>query len=440
MVIGSISRFIRPLVLVAVLPAMVGLTPTQLAMASSGPAMVKNINPSGDSDPTSLTKVGTFVFFAANDGSHGRELWKTDGTSAGTKMVKDVRGGSRGSFPADLINVNGTLFFTANDGQHGRELWKSNGTAAGTVMVKDLTSGQLSGTNTSVYLPVAVGSRLFFFVAECCAGGSSLVVSDGTSAGTRRIDKPLEDVSSARALGSKLFFVQSDYSVDPPAQALWVSNGTLAGTRRLGAAPSASEIRILPASGNFLYFATSAGQLWRTDGTAAGTIALTTAGQLPSIPTEAVYMNHAIYFISQGDEAPPAGLWRTDGTAAGTWLVKDGYYPLSLVTAGGRLYFLDGTDIWRSDGTTAGTQNLGEFGTVEPRELTAVGTYVCFAETNGFVSWWQLWASNGTVAGTHQARQWPVKGGLSYRAVAGSLLFFTANDGTYGNELWRYSP
>jgi len=410
--------------------------------ASSGPTMLKNINQSGNSDPSYLTKVGSTLFFAANDGIHGRELWKSDGTAVGTKMVKDVRAGSRGSFPADLINVNGTLFFTANDGAHGRELWKSNGMATGTKMVKDLTNGEISGTNTNLYLPVAVGSRLFFFVTDCCAGGSSLVVSDGTAAGTNRIDKPLEEVSSARALGAKLFFVQTDYSVDPPGQALWVSNGTSTGTRRFAPAPSGDQISILPASGNFLYFtAADSGvglRLWRTDGTASGTIALTALGQLSDVPTGAVYMNHAIYFLEESDSSAISGLWQTNGTPAGTGIIKIGYF-YELVTSGGRLYFID-TGLWRSDGTTGGTKDLGEFGSVEPRNLTAVGSYVCFAETNFYVDWWHLWASSGTVSTTHQVGQWPNNAAMYTRAAVGSRLYFAANDGAHGNELWSYTP
>ncbi len=77
----------------------------------------------------------------ANDGTSGIELWKSDGTAAGTVLVKDIRPGIFNSNPLSLTNVNGTLFFAANDGVTGFELWKSDGTAAGTVMVKELTPG-----------------------------------------------------------------------------------------------------------------------------------------------------------------------------------------------------------------------------------------------------------------------------------------------------------
>ena len=56
-------------------------------------------------------------------------------------MVKDINPGLGDSGPSDLTNVNGTLYFQADDGVHGFELWKSDGTAAGTVMVKDINPG-----------------------------------------------------------------------------------------------------------------------------------------------------------------------------------------------------------------------------------------------------------------------------------------------------------
>ena len=88
-----------------------------------------------------LTNVNGTLFFTADDGVNGCELWKSDGTAAGTVLVKDIRPGSCSSCPRNLTNVNGTLFFAADDGSDGRELWKSDGTAAGTVLVKDICPG-----------------------------------------------------------------------------------------------------------------------------------------------------------------------------------------------------------------------------------------------------------------------------------------------------------
>ena len=88
-----------------------------------------------------LTGVGGTLFFTDDDGTHGSELWESDGTRAGTVLVKDIHPDAYDSDPSSLAGVGGTLFFTARDGIHGSELWKSDGTRAGTVLVKDIQPG-----------------------------------------------------------------------------------------------------------------------------------------------------------------------------------------------------------------------------------------------------------------------------------------------------------
>jgi ELWxxDGT repeat protein len=87
-----------------------------------------------------MTVVDGVLYFAARNAGDNYELWRSDGTSAGTKRVKDIRPGSQGSGPNLLVRVGDTLYFTANDGVHGSELWKSNGTAGGTKLVKDVNT------------------------------------------------------------------------------------------------------------------------------------------------------------------------------------------------------------------------------------------------------------------------------------------------------------
>ena len=106
-----------------------------------GTVLVADVNPgSKASAPAYLTNVSGVLFSNADDGVHGQELWQSDGTTAGTKLVRDINPGTVGSIPRELANIGGTLYFRAEDGVHDNEPWKSDGTAAGTVMIKDLGS------------------------------------------------------------------------------------------------------------------------------------------------------------------------------------------------------------------------------------------------------------------------------------------------------------
>ncbi|HQU44123.1 MAG TPA: hypothetical protein PK867_14985, partial [Pirellulales bacterium] len=99
------------------------------------------INPTAAADPSYMAALGGQVLFAANDGSTGVELWKSDGTVSGTTLVKDINLGStvvnsvttpNSSDPTDLVTVGGYVYFAANDGNDGTQLWRSDGTASGT--------------------------------------------------------------------------------------------------------------------------------------------------------------------------------------------------------------------------------------------------------------------------------------------------------------------
>jgi uncharacterized repeat protein (TIGR01451 family) len=115
-----------------------------------------------------LTAVGSTLFFIADDGTHGAELWKSDGTQAGTTLVKDIVPGAPGSAPSlNLTNVNGTLIFTADDGVHGREVWKSDGTEAGTALVQNLRPDESS---SAPYGFTAAGAFMFFSADSATAG------------------------------------------------------------------------------------------------------------------------------------------------------------------------------------------------------------------------------------------------------------------------------
>jgi len=192
---------------------------------TAGTVLVKNIGVGShvSSNPTSLTNVNGTLFFSGSDGTSKVGLYTSDGTEAGTALVKEFQSEGGGSIPIFLTNANGTLFFVTNDGTHGRELWKSDGTESGTVLVKDILEG-FDGSFPR-YLTDVNGT--VFFQAKDSSGRPNLWKSDGTEAGTVLLKDPggeLDRDASPKYLtnvNGTLFFNGS---------LLWMSDGTAAGT------------------------------------------------------------------------------------------------------------------------------------------------------------------------------------------------------------------
>ena len=131
---------------------------------------------------TRIADLDGTLFFTADDAQHGVELWKSDGTEAGTVMVKDINAGAGSTTIDTLTVVDGELFFFADDGD-GREVWASDGTEAGTRKVRDINP---TGGIGSLVIGIAFGDE-FYFGADNGTIGYELWKTDGTSAGTRLV-------------------------------------------------------------------------------------------------------------------------------------------------------------------------------------------------------------------------------------------------------------
>jgi ELWxxDGT repeat protein len=205
--------------------------------ASTGPV----VNPARFASILSLTNVNGTLFFAAAPASDPTdvELWKTDGTDAGTVRVKDVAPGSVGSGPTGLINVNGTLYFLANDGVNGPGLWKSDGTDTGTALIKTDAS---IGHGTVIQSAVAVGNTLYYVASV--GSFPKLFKSDGTAAGTGLVLDLVPGSSgnptNLTAFGDTTLL----FSATTPGSGreLWRSDGTAGGTVQV--------TELLPGSGS----------------------------------------------------------------------------------------------------------------------------------------------------------------------------------------------
>jgi ELWxxDGT repeat protein len=132
---------------------------------TNGTTLIKDINKTGDSNPHYFTPVNGRLLFVADDGTYGEELWVTDGTTAGTKLVKDIRAGVEGSSIGMCYGIGSQLYFVANDGVHGLELWKSDGTATGTVLVRDFRIGITDGgiESMAVFKGKLYFTRTFYY-------------------------------------------------------------------------------------------------------------------------------------------------------------------------------------------------------------------------------------------------------------------------------------
>jgi len=348
---------------------------------AAGTVMVKEIRPgSFGSFPANMFNINGIVYFTADDGTNGNELWKSDGTAAGTVLVKNIRPGAFPSNPSQFINFNGLLFFTANNGINGIELWKSDGTDAGTVLVKDIAPGDVSSFNnvggggTPNYLTV-VGNELFFLAFSSSEVGRELWKTDGSEAGTKLVKDIITTFSLSgnprflTAVGNKLFFVADDFDFGTNDE-LWISDGTTSGTFKV------KEIN---------------------------------PGTEGSFPCNLINLNGVLYF-SAFEPGTGYELWKSDGTVAGTVLVKDiepgelsgmqsgekvrllGVPSSDIAKANGFLYFpaataANGRELWKSDGTAAGTVMVGDLfpgaQSSDPEQITAANGDIYFVAEDG---------------------------------------------------------
>ncbi|MBD2090623.1 hyalin [Microcoleus sp. FACHB-1515] len=370
---------------------------------TAGTQLVKDINPGvGSSYPNGFFAFNGKLFFTADDGSTGEELWVTDGTIAGTQLVKDIRPGSGSSldfiyYPPNFTVFNGRLFFTANDGINGRELWSTDGTTAGTQLFKDISPGIIGSTPTGM----TVFNGNLIFAAEDRISFRELWISDGTAAGTQLLKDIVTGFSSSpdnfTIFGNRLFFTAFDNN----GRELWVTDGTAVGTqlfKDINPGGYNSSPQSLTVVNDKLFFNASDGygdDLWVSDGTAAGTQLTKKIYTNPNrnSPKSLTAFNGKLFFTI-GDSAYGSNgieVWFSDGTAAGTQLLKkialrdSSSSPTELAVFNGKLFISAGRELWESDGTTAGTQQLPDifsrYSLDGPKDFTILGDQLLFTAT-----------------------------------------------------------
>lgn len=526
------------------------------------------------SSPRDFAELDDAVYFFADDGTTGLELWRTDGTPGGTSLVRDICPGSCSGWPdggSSLIVAGDALFFRARNIDGQAELWTSDGTAAGTRW----KAGSCLRCNAGIFDLTAVGGSVFFrandgvhgievwrdgeLLRDDCPGacssgpardlpnlftpydrgvfywqliagstnrwrlrstagvpedhpieldqeqgppsgtviGNALVLTAGSK--LARIDIPTFTLAVVRgfgaplgpvmALGNAVFFAGDNE--------LWRSDGTVAGTKRVEESDpdgNAEGPRNLVVAAGKLFFTNNQGVLWVSDGTAFGTRALDrdrgvylkfhVDGLTPDPPgkrllfaadkelweTDGTFLypvrsinleipgsaslrsltafQGTLFFVASEGYGIER-LWRSDGTEGGTQVLRDVRgVPEDLAPFQGGLVLRSGTEIWQTDGSARGTRRiLNQF---NAELMKVIGDRLFFS---GFsskgpdaFSGFELWSSDGTFAYLIKdidPGYDPTPDGLEARSsrprqltMVGSTLFFVADSPEEGTELW----
>ncbi len=429
------------------------------------PTLLKDINTGAVSSmPQWYTAIGSKALFTAFDPAHGNELWATDGTAAGTSLLKEFNPGTPGSFLFITV-LNGVGYFAADDGSGvGAELWKTDGTLAGTVLIKDLQVGA-TGSNPGNFV---LSNGLVYFTANTAANGTELWVTDGVVNGagthiTKDINSGAGDANifSIVPFANKVFF--SAITTGSGAE-LWVSDGSNGGTVEFAninvTAGQGSNPNQLTVFGSRLLFTAAddgfTNTIWTTDGVSAPTKLVNIANHQPQNLTKA----GTNFFWSGSDFTSHTGNELYVTTNGTSFTVIDriggadlGLNPQSLFAFGNKVLFVaqdtpaNASELWVSDGTVGGTQMVQNInatgnngGNSSPSNFVLAGSQVFFTANDG-VNGVELWVTDGVIGGlgTHIVKNigpGSTNGGVSIFKAYGNRVLFQADDGTNGSELW----
>jgi ELWxxDGT repeat protein len=314
-------------------------------------------------------------------------------------------------------------------------LWRTDGTVEGTVPVTEPVTGNYTRRLT------VVNNTLY----GCT---DHLWRSDGTAEGMESIPGFTQEwpLGEFYAAGSSLVFANGT--------ALWSATSSAGSIKDF--APDGLSLTASAQMGGMLFFWSGEAHypqaLWRTDGTAEGTVLLSECSSVLYRNPTPVAMDNIVYFAQNSAESGME-LWRSDGTPEGTYMLKDinpgtaGSSPAGLAVYHGKLYFsaidgVHGREFWSTDGTPEGTALAFE---ITPGaagsgiyNMTGFGRHLYF--TNGDAEHGgELWRTDGTAENTALVQD--IRPGTSGSSaadfiVSGGHLFFTADDGIHGRELW----
>jgi ELWxxDGT repeat protein len=414
-------------------------------------SLVKDLNPSesGSNGPLpsvwDVEPVSGFTYLSAIDTTAGWELYRTDGTEAGTTLIKDIRPGRDNSQAGGFAHIGGNIvLFTADDGVNGFELWRSDGTAAGTFLVKDINPGAANGSPQNM---ISIGGTAFFS-ATSATGGTELWKSDGTLAGTVQI----KDINPGTASSSPTRLIDNNGTLFFRATTaasgaeLWKSNGTEAGTvmvKELWSSTSSGLAnQAMAVLNGYVYFSgnsSTGNDLWRSDGSDAGTtqvVEVSTSASFTSVSDIEVSGN-LIYYSNSNN----VGLWRTDAVNPAVQIVNQ--FPSATVDVNGTLlYGLSGTIYATTGGAPTAIKSGLTFKQFSGQYWSSVNGVAYLPADDGTGLGDELWRSDGTPGGTYMLKDInpgsaSSSPGFALAGAGGSSFYFAATRADVGIELFK---
>lgn len=411
------------------------------------------------------------IYFTAIDGSSGRELWKTDGTEAGTQLVKDISPGEADSRPSSFVIYKDLLYFRADDGSSGVEVWRSDGTREGTERFLDVNNG----FGDSFPGDFSIYQTDLFFSADNGTLGSELYRTDGTVEGTQLVSDiytgrngsdPAADSGFIEFDGMLYFSADGEVEGSDIGTELYRTDGTMtelvldADDGIESSLPTQftifkddlyfiSEVPLPPNGIDFVAY------LYRVKGT---------TGEVEQFFAEPVdfreqltVIGDVMYFAGGGD-ATGIEVYRTDGSRDGTALVRDvfpgedGSRPQNFFAQGDRLYFSAGDSyepganrvlhqMWVSQGTPETTFKLS------PETIDQNTPFVGYRDEVYYMAQadeagWELFKTDGTSVGTAMVEDIHVGSGSAFpipKIVFDDQLLFLADNGINGFEIWSWN-
>ncbi|MBL7826601.1 MAG: PKD domain-containing protein [Saprospiraceae bacterium] len=406
------------------------------------------------------------LYFVANDGVSGSELWVSDGTAAGTFQVKDMSpGAGSANIGAFFAGFQDKVYFNG-ESEVGYELWASDGTLDGTGVFRDACPGACDGPSYDLYNnEFAEYHNRLYFMSESSANGTEVWSTDGTPAGTSM----LADLNSmgfgSSPIGFVVFQDKLYFGVDgfTTGFQLWATDGTTAGTAAVKTFNGSTRLRAMAATNDYLFFyasnAVDGAELWRSDGTAAGTVMVKDIfpganGSLVDLGDQDFIVFKNKYYFIANNGTNGREIWSSDGSEAGTALLVDvsqgGGNSLArfLGVMNGKLYFsaygAAGEELWATDGTTGNTAIVkdifpGFLGSNIGSDAAIHNGRIFFGASDG-ANGKELWMSDGTAAGTNMLADLKPQGSSSpsnFHVINQNTLLFFAETTDTGRELWK---